>query len=107
MSSLMQHDGEYAGNRVVLKACRVTHENKYGLADAWEQYRETCPVCGKCHAVIYTFARRPVGMWGCWAEFRINGEVQVPDLSIPMDLVRLPRDAEPMTFDRAVKYWHS
>lgn len=103
MSSLLQHDGESRGNRVVLKMQLV---DRVGHQDV---DRETylCARCGKKHSVIYRVARRPLGMWGCWVQFRYNGEVHAPDLSVPISINRLPRDAEKMDEAAATTYWHS
>lgn len=56
---------------------------------------------------LYRIFRKPVGMWGCWVEFRYNGEIHVPDLSVPIRVEKLPRDAERLTDEEAAKYWFS
>jgi hypothetical protein len=56
---------------------------------------------------LYRIFRRPVGMWGCWVEFRYNGSVHAPDLSVPIRVEKLPRDAERLTDEEAAKYWFS
>lgn len=56
---------------------------------------------------LYRIFRKPVGMFGCWVEFRYNGEVHVPDLSVPIRVEKLPRDAVALTDEESVKYWTS
>jgi hypothetical protein len=41
-------------------------------------------------------------MLGCWVIFRVNGEEHLPDLSVFMELSRLPRDARPI----GQEWWH-
>lgn len=109
MSSLLQHDGEIRGNRVVLKMYLVKKEKDPASGILREEDAETalCLSCHRPHAVLYKVARRPVGMLGCWVQFRWNGEVHAPDLSIPIRVERLPRDAERMAPAEAAAYWHS
>jgi hypothetical protein len=54
---------------------------------------------------LYRIYRRPVGMFGCWVVFRYNGREQVPDLSVPIRVLQLPRDATPLTDEEAAAYW--
>jgi len=56
---------------------------------------------------LYRVFRKPVGMFGCWVEFRYNGEINVPDLSVPIRVEKLPRDAVALTDEESVKYWMS
>lgn len=56
---------------------------------------------------LYRIFRRPVGMFGCWVEFRYNGETHAPDLSVPIRVEKLPRDAVALTDEESVKYWMS
>lgn len=56
-------------------------------------------------AKLYRIWRKPAGMFGCWVVFRYNGEEHVPDLSIPIGVDKLPRDAEPLTDEEAASYW--
>ena len=106
MSSLLQHDGETRGNKVVLKMYLIVEdkENLYGHRPV-ETY--PCTACGKTHEVLYKVARRPVDMVGCWVRFRYNGAIHAPDLSIPIRVKKLPLGAERMTADAATAYWHS
>lgn len=69
--------------------------------------KETCIECGREHDKLYRFFRKPAGMLGQFVTFRINGEVEAPDLSIPMRLAKMPRDAEPMSKEASAQYWHS
>jgi hypothetical protein len=102
MSSLLQHDGEVKGNKVVLKMYLV--DGPRGL-DGIESF--LCRQCHRRHEVLYKVARRPVGMMGCWVLFRYNGAVNAPDLSIPIRVEKLPRGAERMPDEAASAYWHS
>jgi hypothetical protein len=58
----------------------------------------TCPK-------LYRVWRKPKGMWGCWVVFVWNGEEHVPDLSTPIAVEKLPRDAEALTDEEAAGYW--
>ncbi len=58
-------------------------------------------------AKLYRIWRKPAGMSGCWVQFRYNGEVHVPDLSVPIGTRTLPRDAEELTHQEAADYWFS
>jgi hypothetical protein len=44
-------------------------------------------------------------MCGCWVVFRYNGEEHVPDLSVPISVDTLPRDARPMSIEDTIKTW--
>ena len=61
----------------------------------------TCAIVPK----LYRIWRRPVGMLGCWVQFRWNGKIHSPDLSVPIGVSELPRDAESLTDDEAARYW--
>lgn len=117
MSSLLQHDGEINRRGVWIKATRVHYgvmpgEGYHRTHDA-ELYVKPCTICGKHHAALYKFPRKPCGMFGCWVQFRINGSVQVPDLSVPMSFdgtckaQQIPRDAVMLDVEAASKFWHS
>jgi hypothetical protein len=114
MTSLLQFSGEIRGRKVGLE---------FTLPTPWDPVGKTfvpsdgydCQVCGRRHARIYVAFRRPVGMIGCWVQFRINGRVHAPDLSIPIGVdpesahgVRvLPRDARPLTDEESSRRWHA
>jgi hypothetical protein len=61
----------------------------------------------KSHPKLYIVWRRPVGMLGCWVQFRYNGAVHAPDLSVPIAVVELPRDAKVWGEAEVERYWHS
>ena len=103
MSSLMQFQGEISSRGVHLMAYLVKDDNGH-LIDIEV---EPCPSCGREHPVLYTFIRKPRGMLGCCVKFQYNGESHVPDLSIPLHLERLPRDAVRMDAAKSRDYWHS
>ena len=60
---------------------------------------------GKRRGVLHRIYRRPAGTLGCWVVFRYNGEEHGPDLSIPISVFKLPRDAERVPDDVAYRYW--
>lgn len=112
MSSLSQFDGEISKQGVHLMALL---DNGYDIVtQGYKPYIECfediyqCE-CGKIHPAIYTFIRKPRGMWGCWVVFRWNNEEHVPDLSTPMSLKLRdrPKDLKRMSNEDASKYWHS
>ena len=117
MSSLLQFNGNTSKKGAQLQAYLVKKEwaiSRYALAydrsititSFRYSYKdvepEHCPTCGQDHAKLYGFWRKPLGMWGHWVVFRYNGEKHVPDLSIPLSLEKLPRDAKPISLE----YWH-
>ena len=55
--------------------------------------------------VLYRVWRKVRGTFGCWVVFRIDGKDQVPDLSVPMQVEKLPRDAQRLTEEEMIKYW--
>jgi hypothetical protein len=46
-------------------------------------------------------------MFGCWVQFRYNGEVNVPDLSIPITVDKYPKDAIRMSDLESSRMWHN
>jgi len=66
----------------------------------------TCIKCGKCHPRLHVAWRKPCGMFGVWVIFRYNGAKNVPDLSVPIALYKLPKDARPLTDSENSVYWH-
>jgi len=71
----------------------------------WEE-PFTCSNCGRTHPILYTFPRKPVGMWGCWVVFRYNREEHVPDLSCPFGVDKLPKGSKKMTQQESEEAWH-
>lgn len=124
MSSLLQFNGAIGKKGVQLQAYRVERVWTKGSYDCpryfypwsvphtitirtWsysdrEVELEHCPQCDREHPKLYGFWRRPRGMFGCWVVFRYLGEEHVPDLSIPIQLEKLPRDAKPLP----LTLWH-
>ena len=96
--------GEYRNGQPVYEG-KDYHEYSEGTGPAAEEV--TCLTCGKQHPRLYVAWRKPVGMFGCWVVFRYNGEEHVPDLSVPISLYKLPRDAKPLSDSDNAKYWHS
>jgi hypothetical protein len=119
MSSLLQHHGGRSpdGRDVELVCYLVAKGPEWEIYNgpdsfhpAWESTtftvaRELIP--GTPHPVLYRFYRRPAGMFGPWVVFRFHGREQVPDLSHPIALFRLPRGAERMTDTEARNHWAS
>lgn len=60
---------------------------------------------GKWFARIWTAPRVPCGIFGPWVVFRYNGEEHVPDLSCPISISKLPRDAKPMGMAECLEAW--
>ena len=124
MSSLLQFSGKMGHRGVQLQAYRVERAWKCGsfsyrrnlFPDAspytvtirtWsyadhETETEACPQCGREHPKLYGFWRKPRGMFGCWVIFQYNGEKRIPDLSVPIQMQKLPRDARPLP----IIVWH-
>lgn len=118
MSSLLQFSGAVSRKGVQLEAYKVERiYTPYQFTMDWERpkvtirrfsyddvptEKEQCPQCGKEHEKLYGFWRKPVGMMGQWVVFRINGEEHVPDLSIPIQLHKMPKDAKPLP----ITLWH-
>jgi hypothetical protein len=45
-------------------------------------------------------------MFGHWVTFQYNGELQVPDLSCPQPIFKLPKGAKPLTDEENAELWH-
>lgn len=54
---------------------------------------------------LYEVYRKPVGMFGAWVMFRFNNDTHAPDLSVPISVEKLPRDAKPLTEVQSANYW--
>jgi hypothetical protein len=108
MSSLLQFDGETGRRGVRLEfAHPATFEAQSDGPYLWIQREPVpCETCGKLHAQLYTAWRRPVGMLGCWVTFRYNGETHAPDLSLPINVERIPRGAVKLTPAENAARWH-
>ena len=130
MSSLMQFRGHVSNRGVDLqfvqirKTVRVIGEaaNVYGpinYADpnhvdrgylhVDESYVDTFidPETGRPLPRLHVATRKPCGMFGCWVVFRYNGEEHVPDLSVPISVEKLPRDARRLTEEESLALWRS
>ena len=59
------------------------------------------------HPVLYRAFRKPVGMLGCWVQFRYLGRVNAPDLSLPVAVDTVPRGAVRLTDEEIATYWQS
>lgn len=107
MSSLMQFNGKVDRRGVHLQAYLMAKdpEQTWSLGKEVETY--VCPTCGREHSYIYIFIRKPKGMFGPWVVFRWNGEDHVPDLSCPMYLYKIPKDAKRLSEEESSKIWHS
>jgi len=113
MSSLLQFRGKVSTQGVHIEVYKVDNSRKEIEHDGgrviwganWvEPFK--CSSCGEIHPRLYSFARKPVGMMGCWVMFRYNGETHVPDLSCPHGLDRIPRGAVQHSFEESEELWH-
>ena len=109
MSSLMQFRGQCDRKRGVgLQFVKIRKEPWVsGLTRDVDVEKYDCKTCGQQHAKIHVAYRKPRGMFGCWVVFCYNGEEHVPDLSVPISIEKLPRDAKPLSDEECSKYWHS
>lgn len=121
MSSLLQHHGGRSadGRKVELLLCPVVKGpdwERYNGPGAHNPSPESTTFCGdaerftldgKTYARLYRVYRRPVDMLGHWVRFRLNGALHAPDLSIPWSVLKLPRDARPLSDAECVAYWNS
>lgn len=109
MSSLLQFGGRYAKGKVGLLFQVVKKEpwSDLGITRDVDCDTFVCSQCGEEHSNLYEAFRRPVGMFGCWVVFRYHGAEQVPDLSIPISVERLPKGAKLMEQEWAEYYWHT
>ena len=115
MSSLMQFTGTIERTRGVgLEFYRVIPNERYNNADGTpstiggtDAEVIACPQCGRTHPQLYVAYRKPKGMFGCWVVFRYNGADHVPDLSVPIATLELPKDAKPLTVEQNAARWHS
>jgi hypothetical protein len=108
--SLLQHHGGRSadGRKVELILVLVDPNPNPVLADS-----ATCGIPtrnephsdGKVRPVLHRIYRRPAGSFGVWVGFRYNGETHYPDLSVPISLFDLPRDAERVPLAEAFRYW--
>jgi hypothetical protein len=129
MSSLMQHHGGYHKTKGVELLLYLQHrELTYGKGEKnifsygpQSLVGEYCPLMtspvdsepielcwnDKKHIVpkLYRIYRKPCGMFGCWVVFRYNGKENVPDLSVPIAVEKLPRDATPLSDEDSIAYW--
>ena len=118
MTSAMQFSGPVHRRRgfgltfyLTDPVCRIIDRRADGTAYGYETdvdaECETCQECGKTHPVLYRAWRKPAGQWGPWVVFRYNGEKHVPDMSVPIRVSTLPRDATRLSSEEAAAYWHS
>lgn len=119
MTSLLQFNGTIDRRGVGLEFIKSTVvKNKVigfdrGTLETWttedKDYDEKhlCTICGQLHPRMYVAFRKPCGMFGCWVQFRYNGEVNVPDLSIPITVKKYPKGAIRMSDVESSRMWHS
>lgn len=108
MSSLLQFQGVTGKRGVRLELRRVLPLDRWPDSPilGLETELVVCSRCGRAHSRIYHVWRKPVGMLGCWVVFRLNGEKIAPDLSLPIPVFRLPRDARPVSDKENAELWH-
>ena len=102
MSSLLQFNGNIDRQGVHIQCYLNGDKGFLGAAET-----VTDPETGRELPVLYTFARKPAGMLGCWVVFRYLGEKHVPNMSCPLNLDTLPRGAVRMTDDETLETWRS
>jgi len=122
MSSLMQFRGTCSRRGVDLQftLCRevaktvgnpdlpVGHpERGYTYPTKEDLDTFTDPATGRQLPHIYIATRKPVGMLGCWVQFRYNGAVHAPDLSIPIRVTKIPRGARRLSVEASLRIWKS
>lgn len=111
MSSLLQFGGQVSWRGVHLQCYQTKPRPEPRWADipACGDAVELvpCAKCGESHARLHIFVRKPVGMLGCWVQFRYCGAIHAPDLSVPIALFTLPRDARPVTDEENARLWHT
>lgn len=119
MSSLLQFNGMIDKRGVGLEFIKSTIKKTVPIGfdrttlETWTTDRmdydekHLCTVCGQLHPRMYVAFRKPVGMFGCWVQFRYNGEVNVPDLSIPITVKEYPKGAIRMSDVESSRMWHS
>jgi hypothetical protein len=54
---------------------------------------------------LYRIWRKPVGMCGCWVGFKLGSKISYPDLSVPIGLEKLPKDAKALSDEESRRYW--
>ena len=118
MSSLLQHHGGRSpdGRKVELLAYlvkkgprweEINGPNAYYPKPESTTFTDEVEKDSSGNPHLWHFYRRPKGMFGCWVVFRYNGKDQVPDLSCPMSLFKMPRDAVKLTDAESVAHWKS
>ena len=118
MSSLLQHHGGRStdGRKVELICYLVTkgkNWDKHNGPDAYNPSPEGVTFTDYAETdqdgrpKLYRFYRRPKGMFGCWVVFQYNNADHVPDLSCPLAMLKLPRDAKPLTAEESTAHWKS
>lgn len=120
MSSLLQFTGTIDQRGVVLEFIKATtiKNRVFGFdretLETWSSQdmdydeKHLCTICGQLHPRIHVAFRKPCGMFGCWVQFRYNGEVNVPDLSIPITVIKqYPKGAVRMNDVESSRMWHS
>ena len=94
MSSLLQCDYPMKKNRV-------------GLLFSLPNDTIPCDCQWHKHDALYVAWRKPLGLFGHWVIFQYNTEKHVPDLSLPIQVDKLPKDAKRLSDKDILKYWHS
>ena len=119
MSSLLQFNGVIDKRGVGLEFIKSTIVKQKvigfdrGTLETWTtddtdyDEKHVCTVCGQLHPRMYVAFRKPCGMWGCWVKFRYGGEVNAPDLSIPITVKEYPKGAIRMSDVESSRMWHN
>jgi len=107
MTSLLQFTGKIHKDKGVGLEGYLSETYSDGVTNGKPRETFTCGICQKEHPVLYRFYRKPKGLFGHWVVFEFNGEEQVPDLSVPIWLTRIPRGAVKLEPSIASGRWHS
>lgn len=102
--SMMQFEGRIRGGKVGL-ICMLDSGKPYGERDEGNPHNAKEMIEGTHLPVLYEFFRRPAGQWGAWTVFRYLGSEHAPDMSVPLTLKELPRDAVRVPDQAALRYW--
>lgn len=106
MSSLLQFDGEISEKGVRLEFVRYRLDIDKDIKECYLDPFVPCHICMKEHPQVGAAYRKPKGMLGQFVVFRYNGEDQVPDLSVPIDVEKWPKDTKMLNPIENSRLWH-
>jgi hypothetical protein len=91
---------------VRLEFVRYVMDLTKSISDSYLDPKIKCTICEGEHPQIGVAYRVPCGMCGCWVQFRYLGEIQVPDLSIPISVPRWPEGTKLLNQEENSRNWH-